>query len=566
MNNVENGRSTRRAVLGGAAVGAAGLTAAYTLRPGDAQAVIPGDYFNVKDYGAVGNGSADDTAAIRSAVTAAEGAGGGTVFFPSGTYKLTGAGGGAISLGDRIRLLGVGAGSSIRSAENPTSDLGLFVVDTGATVVVEALRIVGPDTYGSGGQVIAVQGANGAARIIARDCVFSRLTYAIKVWADSVTAVELYGSEIDGAGLAVSGQALGVLHAGGVGSELVVADCSLHHLGSRTTNPNQAHALYIYQSVSTLISGSRFLAHEDGRYVQFFGGTGNARYALIEGCRFGPMSTHNVAAQTNPTVQTVIDGCVFDVARKAVSLLGDAVISACRFGGDDAGNFCQIEPGSNAALSVLIEDCYFGGSNFDDINLVSTGAVNARVRGCVFESAATYHVHVDVMCTNLSLSVEGCSFLGTSAAGSALNLEGGETVHVVGNRFQNANRAIDTGESSAPTTLYFAENDFSQAGESLRLRTQPTSWQGHNNYGAVGYTTRNGGTVTIADGGTIDHGLGSTATGASITPTRFGLTPRTGKRIVAVTTVSATTLTIELQDNAGAAVTVPESVTWWAEQ
>jgi hypothetical protein len=43
--------------------------------------------FNVKDYGAVGNGSANDTAAIDRAITAANGAGGGTVRFPSGTYR-----------------------------------------------------------------------------------------------------------------------------------------------------------------------------------------------------------------------------------------------------------------------------------------------------------------------------------------------------------------------------------------------------------------------------------------------------------------------------------------------
>ena len=43
--------------------------------------------FNVKDYGATGNGSSNDTSAINNAITAANNAGGGTVRFPSGTYK-----------------------------------------------------------------------------------------------------------------------------------------------------------------------------------------------------------------------------------------------------------------------------------------------------------------------------------------------------------------------------------------------------------------------------------------------------------------------------------------------
>ncbi|MEV4318903.1 glycosyl hydrolase family 28 protein [Actinocrispum sp. NPDC049592] len=43
--------------------------------------------FNVRDYGATGNGSSNDTSAINNAITAANSAGGGTVVFPSGTYK-----------------------------------------------------------------------------------------------------------------------------------------------------------------------------------------------------------------------------------------------------------------------------------------------------------------------------------------------------------------------------------------------------------------------------------------------------------------------------------------------
>lgn len=45
---------------------------------------------NVKDYGATGNGSTDDTTAIRAAITAAR-AGSQKVFFPPGTYKISGA-------------------------------------------------------------------------------------------------------------------------------------------------------------------------------------------------------------------------------------------------------------------------------------------------------------------------------------------------------------------------------------------------------------------------------------------------------------------------------------------
>jgi hypothetical protein len=52
-----------------------------------------GSSFNVRRYGAIGDGTADDTAAFQAAITAAlwvqAGAGGGTVFVPAGVYRIT---------------------------------------------------------------------------------------------------------------------------------------------------------------------------------------------------------------------------------------------------------------------------------------------------------------------------------------------------------------------------------------------------------------------------------------------------------------------------------------------
>lgn len=59
--------------------------------------------YNVKtDYSAAGNGTADDSAAIQNAINAASAAGGGTVFFPAGTYKISR----ALELKSNVHLLG----------------------------------------------------------------------------------------------------------------------------------------------------------------------------------------------------------------------------------------------------------------------------------------------------------------------------------------------------------------------------------------------------------------------------------------------------------------------------
>jgi hypothetical protein len=51
--------------------------------------MISGAPTNVKDFGAVGNGVADDTTAIQNACAACSANGGGTVYFPAGQYVLT---------------------------------------------------------------------------------------------------------------------------------------------------------------------------------------------------------------------------------------------------------------------------------------------------------------------------------------------------------------------------------------------------------------------------------------------------------------------------------------------
>jgi len=51
--------------------------------------MIDGASFNVQDYGAVGDGTTDDTAAIQAAIDASVAAGGGTVYLPPGEYRTT---------------------------------------------------------------------------------------------------------------------------------------------------------------------------------------------------------------------------------------------------------------------------------------------------------------------------------------------------------------------------------------------------------------------------------------------------------------------------------------------
>jgi parallel beta-helix repeat protein len=78
-------------------------------------------YFDIRDFGAVGDGVADDTNSINNALTAANTAGGGTVFIPHGTYKTTAS---LIIPGNNILIRGESrASSKIKPATGSNDDV-----------------------------------------------------------------------------------------------------------------------------------------------------------------------------------------------------------------------------------------------------------------------------------------------------------------------------------------------------------------------------------------------------------------------------------------------------------
>lgn len=93
--------------------------------------------FNVKDYGAVGNGVADDTSAIQAAVEAANGR---TVFVPSGTYIISE----EIVLKDGMTLIGDGFNSCLRRRTGSVNYLiNILAVRSGHNIRITNLQIDG---------------------------------------------------------------------------------------------------------------------------------------------------------------------------------------------------------------------------------------------------------------------------------------------------------------------------------------------------------------------------------------------------------------------------------------
>ena len=109
---------------------------------------------NVLDYGAVGDGVADDTAAINAALIAANVLGAVAVRFPAGTYRYSGGG----SLGNGVVITGDGRNSTtIRSiSASPTN--GYLFVCLGYGSGVHSMRFDAVGTTQTGGCYVWLQG------------------------------------------------------------------------------------------------------------------------------------------------------------------------------------------------------------------------------------------------------------------------------------------------------------------------------------------------------------------------------------------------------------------------
>jgi hypothetical protein len=132
------------------------------------------DVISVKDFGAVGDGTTDDTAAIQAAINAASG-GNSTVYIPDGVYRITS---GLTIPDDGITIEGQGFGRSLSVSENIGTRIladftsGWVITCLQACFTLRDIEIYGSDSvrWASAGSVDGTKGA-----IYIRDGVTSLL-------------------------------------------------------------------------------------------------------------------------------------------------------------------------------------------------------------------------------------------------------------------------------------------------------------------------------------------------------------------------------------------------------
>jgi hypothetical protein len=262
---VSRSLSRRGAVAGLVAAGGAlfAMPNAASASPASASAAdARHGAVDVKDYGAVGDGTHDDSRAIQAAVNAAQGGGGRTVFFPTGTYKVTSPIRTAPSRSSSVlSLAGAGMWQSVVVCPSPA---GFF--DAGSAVPRLLVEDLAFDGAGQQRAMFTIDGSS-VHDFAFRRCRFTNLAGPIAAPA----AVELVSL---GTGL--------------------FADCMWH-------NPARYAGFGTAVRLQSQASGKRLEFRGDNRFLWLNNGIRTEAY------------TNYGTATTNTTVESlVVDGAYFD--------------------------------------------------------------------------------------------------------------------------------------------------------------------------------------------------------------------------------------------------------------
>jgi parallel beta-helix repeat protein len=166
--------------------------------------VVPGSRsahalaFNVKDYGAVGDGVTQDITAIRATITAAPE--GSTIFFPAGTYRING----FIPTNAKSNLTFQGAGMFVSTVTTTVAGLALLQPQGGFAINL-TIQDLGFDPQGASAAITLLGGYNkGHTRI--RRCRFWRTTPGVDLTGMSDVLIEdsLFHSPGTGVGAGIS--------------------------------------------------------------------------------------------------------------------------------------------------------------------------------------------------------------------------------------------------------------------------------------------------------------------------------------------------------------------------
>lgn len=318
------------------------------------------DWLNVKNYGAVGDDTHNDTTAIQAAITALA-AGGGTVYLPAGTYKLTD----ALTLRSNLTLLGAGDGASTihQAGANKNALTGSAL----SHITIQGLDFTGTGAGTGSGLSLAKGGNNAVPYLSLRDVTFASFGQdGVAVENPIVSVLDRVSVVENGRyGINLFGQ-----NGGAAGTSCALNACY--------GNANTTAGIRLFQMVYTALNGCA----ADGNPIGYL--IDSCQSVTLSGCGAEANTTNGLKVTggygvtatglwiyDNPAVGVLITG-----SASTVSLIG-ATDNSPHAG---ATNFIKVDSGCHVSLLNCSNDTANSLAT-NTTNTVSAGDGSAQING-----------------------------------------------------------------------------------------------------------------------------------------------------------------------------------------
>lgn len=394
-------------------------------------------YYNVKDYGATGNGSTDDLASINAAITAIPS--GATLYFPRGTYKITGTI--TVPVAKSVRFLGGGKDKSVITTNHATLDM-VVVLDwnTDFTDIGFATSVTR-----TGGYAVNGGSYNGGSWIVGLNfirCSFAGMFNGILsngtlCWFKDLSFTNTVNFSVEFGGLGPAGFQAPTTGLDGPNVNSLIHNCtfdclpaSVAHIevkqcGSliisdcdiiRATNNLRLNPSTTLKGVFSVYSCNTFFDTAGGSSVKFMG-VGNIQRAKFTNCWFSGGVNGCEFASTATTLPTGIDFVNCDIFNNSANgILANGVQ-------DFSITNARIAANATAGVNVSASASSATKFNIQNATIGPTAGYAGNGTG-VLINAGTYGSYV----------ISGCAL-----GGNTTNVNDGGTIANVNNKIIDGN-------------------------------------------------------------------------------------------------------------------------------